>query len=95
MKSLYPGQAVEYHGPEPDVILPMSAANLRQVMVALLKAAYGAASPDRDLRIEVSGRETAAGVEFSISDNGRGLTAEEQQRQPGTVRPAPTRRQRP
>jgi signal transduction histidine kinase len=80
LKQLFPGRGIDYHLPQAELLLSVPAAGLRQVFLHLLRNALQAASPERSPRVEVGARETAEGVEFWVADNGRGLSAEAQQR---------------
>lgn len=80
INTLYPGQSIGYHFSEPTPFLTVSRLALRQVLVQLLRNAAQAGVAGRPVHIEIGGRHTAAGVEFWVADDGRGLSPERQQR---------------
>jgi signal transduction histidine kinase len=80
LKQLFPGRDIDYHLPQAELPLLVSAAALRQVLLHLLRNALQVTSKGRSPRVEIGARETAAGTEFWVADNGPGLSAEAQQR---------------
>jgi signal transduction histidine kinase len=79
-KQLFPCTAIEYHLPETGPLLRVPRRDLRQVATHLLRNTCRAGAPDRELRVEVGAHDTPKGVEFWVTDTGRGLTTEEQER---------------
>jgi signal transduction histidine kinase len=72
---LFPGRTIEYDFPEQGPFLYQSAVAVRQIVGHLLRHAHQAGK-----RVRVGARESAAGVELWVNDNGPALAAEQQQR---------------
>jgi signal transduction histidine kinase len=80
VNQLSPGHAVEYDMAKAERRLPLPYADLRQVLVGLLRQAAHRAPAERPLNVEVGARETDAGVEFWVRDDGPALSPAAQQR---------------
>ncbi len=78
VKQLCSGAAFEYHFPQTGPCVRVPRLALRQVALHLLRNAAQAALPDRSLRIAVGAREVGPSAEFWVSDNGRGIAAQQQ-----------------
>jgi signal transduction histidine kinase len=77
---MFTGQPVEYHLEEELPVLFVARRALHQVLVQLLRNAAQASVPARPLRVEVGAASGAAGPEFWVRDNGRGLPEDQAQR---------------
>jgi signal transduction histidine kinase len=74
---LCPGVSIEYDFPESGLVLSVTRADLRQVLVPLLRFAAQNPAGDRPLLLQVGARRAGAAVEIWVKDNGRGLDAEQ------------------
>jgi signal transduction histidine kinase len=79
VNQLFPARAIEYHLEAALPTLTLPRAPLQQVLVQLLRNAVQAASDRVGPRITVGARATPTLEEFWVADNGRGLSAEQQQ----------------
>jgi signal transduction histidine kinase len=73
-KPLSSGPAVEYHIADPGLALPVAEGTLRQLLACLVRHALRRAG-DRPVRLEVGARDTAAGLEVWLADDGPALPA--------------------
>jgi signal transduction histidine kinase len=73
MNLLSPGRPIEYDCPNALPLLAVPRGALHQVLTQLLRNAVQSAVVDRPLRIALELRHVAGGVEFRVTDNGRGL----------------------
>jgi two-component system nitrogen regulation sensor histidine kinase GlnL len=73
MNLLSPGRPIEYHKTDFLPLLAVPRGALHQVLLHLLRNAVQSAVADRPLRIVLALRRVAGGVEFRVTDNGRGM----------------------
>jgi signal transduction histidine kinase len=72
---LSPGQDVGYDVSDDMPVLMESRRAVHNVLVQLLANASRAGLPGRPVRVTVSARRTASGVELQVADDGRGMPA--------------------
>jgi signal transduction histidine kinase len=70
---LFPDRSVEYHLEKDLPLLSVSPEALHQVLSQLLRNAVRAGAGQSPVHVELGARRTVDGVEFEVSDNGRGL----------------------
>lgn len=80
VKQLCAGARIEYDFPDAGPFARLPRASLRHVAVHLLRNAVQAAVPERPLCIRLGARTAGLAAEFWITDTGRGLAPEQQQR---------------